>query len=142
MTFILSPVAGEAELSDPAITGRFAPEMAALAKADQLVPWCGYIARRDGTITGFGGFKGAPSEDGTVEIGYLTFPAHEGRGVATEVAKGLIEIARNHGVRSVTAHTLPEENASTIVLRRNDFARAGEIIDPDEGPVWRWERTL
>jgi hypothetical protein len=43
-------------------------------------------------------------------------------------------------VRTVIAHTLPEENASTRALRGNGFAHAGEVIDPEDGRVWRWER--
>jgi catechol 2,3-dioxygenase-like lactoylglutathione lyase family enzyme len=42
----------------------------------------------------------------------------------------------------VVAHTLPERSPSTSVLERCRFARAGEDIDPEEGPVWRWELRL
>ena len=44
--------------------------------------------------------------------------------------------------RAVTAHTLAEENASTKVLQRCGFTRTAELIDPDEGPVWRWELQI
>ena len=37
-------------------------------------------------------------------------------------------------------HTLPEPNASTRILEKTGFKRAGETIDPESGPVWRWER--
>ena len=135
------PCAGEAELTDPAVTGHFASEMATVAAMPHVAPWCGYIARRDGRLVGFGGFKSAPT-GGVVEIGYLTFPAHEGQGVASAVAAGLIAIAREQEIRAVIAHTLPEENASTAVLRHNGFARDGEAVDPDEGTVWRWRLEL
>ncbi|MEQ1687905.1 MAG: GNAT family N-acetyltransferase [Sphingopyxis sp.] len=140
LSIILTPCAGEAELLDPAVTGQFAEPMAAMANAEQVVPWCGYVARRGGVAMGFGGFKGTPDDDGWVEIGYLTFPGHEGAGVATRVAAALVGIAKHAGVGQVCAHTLPEENASTTVLRRNGFVRAGEAVDPDEGVVWRWEK--
>jgi hypothetical protein len=39
----------------------------------------------------------------------------------------------------VFAHTLVAESASASVLARCGFARVAEPIDPDEGPVWRWE---
>jgi hypothetical protein len=32
------------------------------------------------------------------------------------------------------------ENASSTVLRRCGFERAGEVIDPEDGLVWRWQR--
>ncbi len=137
----LTPCAGEAELSDPAVTGQFAGEMAAIASASHIAPWCGYIARREGRPVGFGGFKSAPV-DGIVEIGYLTFPAHEGAGVASDVTAQMLDIARDAGAKRVIAHTLPEENASTEVLRRNQFEQTGEAHDPDEGVVWRWEYRL
>ena len=142
MKLILRPCAGEPELFDPAVTGQFFEQMAALAATAQVPPWCGYIGWREGTPLGFGGFVGQPDQHGTAEIGYLTFPAHEGQGVASAVAAGLIAIAREQEIRAVIAHTLPEENASTAVLRHNGFARDGEAVDPDEGTVWRWRLEL
>jgi RimJ/RimL family protein N-acetyltransferase len=138
VSIILRPCAGEPELVDPLVTGQFAAEMAVVAASSQEPPWCGYVGWRENTPLGFGGFKGEPDEGHTVEIGYLTFPAHEGQGVACAVAAGLVAIARGQDVAAVIAHTLPQENASTAVLRRNGFARDGEAEDPDEGTVWRW----
>jgi RimJ/RimL family protein N-acetyltransferase len=138
----LRPCAGEAELSDPAVTGPFVEQMSELARTEQVPPWCGYIGWQDNVPLGFGGFVGQPDDDGVIEIGYLTFPAHEGRGVASAVAAGLVQIARARGLTAVIAHTLPQENGSTAVLRRNGFARDGEATDPDEGTVWRWRLVL
>lgn len=142
MKLSLRPCSNEPELSDPAVAGQFAEQMAALAATPQVPPWCGYIGWDDDAPLGFGGFSGLPDESGTVEIGYLTFPAHEGQGVASAVAAGLVVIAREQGIGAVIAHTLPEENASTAVLRRNGFIRDGEAEDPDEGTVWRWRLEL
>ena len=142
MKLILRPCAGEPELFDPAVTGQFSKQMESLAATAQVPPWCGYIGWRESTPLGFGGFVGQPDQHGTAEIGYLTFPAHERQGVASAVAAGLIAIAREQGIRAVIAHTLPEENTSTTVLRRNGFAPDGEAVDPDEGTVWRWRLEL
>lgn len=87
---------------------------------------------------GFGGFVGEPDAAGSIEIGYLTFPAFEGQGVASAIAGEMVAIARREGLKAVVAHTLPMENSSTTVLRRNGFVRDGEAQDPDEGTVWRW----
>jgi len=138
LNLVLRPCASEPELSDPAVTGQFAAEMAVLAASEQVPPWCGYVGWGQAGPLGFGGFKGEPDAEGTVEIGYLTFPANEGRGIARAVAAGLVGIARENKAGAVIAHTLPEENASTAVLRRNGFVRDGEAQDPDEGTVWRW----
>jgi RimJ/RimL family protein N-acetyltransferase len=43
-------------------------------------------------------------------------------------------------VQVVRAHTFAESNASARVLTKCGFHHAGEVIDPDDGPVWRWER--
>lgn len=142
MNLILRPVAGEAQLFDPAVTGQFAEQMAELARSPQVPPWCGYIGWKADLPQGFGGFVGQPDGAGTVEIGYLTFPANEGQGIASAVAAGLVEIARANGLAAVIAHTLAQENASTAVLRRNHFVRDGEAHDPDEGTVWRWRLNL
>ncbi len=138
----LRPCANEPELSDPSVTGQFAVQMGTLAAQAHVPPWCGYIGWHEDTPLGFGGFKGEPDADGAVEIGYLTFPQYEGQGVASAVAAGLVGIAREQGSCAVFAHTLPQENASTGVLRRNGFIRAGEAVDPDEGTVWRWRLDL
>ncbi len=69
----------------------------------------------------------------------MTFPAFEARGHAGAMAGALVEIARKAGAATVIAHTLPEENASTRALSRNNFVFAGETIDPEDGLVWRWQ---
>ena len=33
----------------------------------------------------------------------------------------------------------PEPNASTRVLLKNGFRHCGMVVDPEDGPVWRWE---
>lgn len=139
MPLKLSPCANEPELSDPAVTGEFAAEMASLATIEHVPPFCAYVARDGGVPVGFGGFKGAPDDAGAVEIGYLTFPAHTGRGVATDVAAGLAAIARENGAQLVIAHTLPAANASTRVLEKNGFVHTGSAMDDDIGEAWRWE---
>jgi hypothetical protein len=43
-------------------------------------------------------------------------------------------------VKLIRAHTLPQINASTRILTKCGFDRIGEMIDPEDGLVWRWER--
>lgn len=138
----LSPCANEPELSDPAVTGEFAAEMASLATIEHVPPFCAYVARQGGVPVGFGGFKGLPDAAGTVEIGYLTFPAHTGRGVASAVAAGLVAIARANGAALVIAHTMPQANPSTRVLGKAGFTFTGSAVDEDIGEAWRWELAL
>lgn len=88
------------------------------------------------------GFKSPPSPDGIVEIAYGIEPKHQGNGYATEAAQALVTFAFSQPeVRLVCAHTLPEENASTRVLTKCAFEKVGEVVDPEDGPIWRWEKT-
>jgi [ribosomal protein S5]-alanine N-acetyltransferase len=105
-------------------------------------PWGCYLAAADDKVVGTCAFKSAPGADGTVEIAYMTFPAYEGRGHATAMAAALVDVAAAAGLPLAIAHTLPEENASTGALRRNGFINAGEVVDSEDGLVWRWEKSL
>jgi RimJ/RimL family protein N-acetyltransferase len=94
-------------------------------------------------VVGKCGFKGPPAADGVVEIAYGVFPEYQGKGYATEAARFLTDYAFSSGkVRVVRAHTRPEPNASTRVLTKCGFRRIGEVIDPEDGLVWRWEKDI
>ena len=104
--------------------------------------WGGYFVVDEGTreVVGSCAFKAPPTEEGTVEIAYFTYPGFEGRGYATGMARKLIELASGStAVRWVIAHTLPETNASTRVLEKVGMNFVGEVIDPEDGRVWRWQ---
>jgi len=109
-------------------------------------PWThgfSLVHRDSDTVVGMCGFKGPPAEDGVVEIAYGVSPEYRGKGYATEAAQSLTEYAIESGkVRVVRAHTLPEPNASTRVLTKCGFRRIGEVIDPEDGLVWRWEKDI
>lgn len=110
-------------------------------RAPRRRPWLGFVvADADSAqVVGTCGFKSQPM-DGEVEIAYHTFPAFEGRGYATAVAARLTGLAlASPSVRCVVAHTLPERNTSTRVLERIGMKLAGEVLDPDDGRVWRWQ---
>jgi len=153
VTFRLVPIAVDA---DPA---RLATELAPAfggddASARQLLeqilamlagqprpePWGAYLAEAEGATVGTCAFKAAPNELGEVEIAYMTFPAFEGRGHANAMVAALTKIAEQAGARPI-AHTLREENASNQALRRNSYLFGGEVEDPEDGLVWRWERA-
>lgn len=106
-------------------------------------PWsCGFaMVRRDtGREVGSCAYKGAPDPEGMVEIAYGVDPEHQGSGYATEAARALTAYAFATGrVRTVRAHTRPTPNASTRVLTKCGFQRLGEVMDPEDGLVWRWE---
>lgn len=104
--------------------------------------WGGYVAvdETGDLVVGSCAFTGPPTADGTVEIAYYTFGPYEGQGYAKSMARALISVAHSSPlVHHVIAHTLPERNPSTSVLRSVGMRFVGEAWDPDEGPVWRWQ---
>lgn len=93
-------------------------------------------------VIGVCSYKGGPDHEGVVEIAYFTFPPNEGAGYATAMAAELTARAADPpAARVVRAHTLPERNASVRILEKLGFAHLGQVVDPEDGPVWRWERT-
>lgn len=153
MTLQLVPIARDADPAEfaaalaPGFGGDEGPAREILAQTFALLtadprpdPWGSYLVRLDGRTIGIGAFKSAPAADGEVEIAYMTFPAFERRGHATATIALLAGIAEAAGAASI-AHTLPEENGSNIALRRNGFIYAGEVMDPEDGLIWRWEKA-
>jgi RimJ/RimL family protein N-acetyltransferase len=111
--------------------------------ADPWVFGFAVIHDADRRVIGTASFKGPPDEEGVVEIAYGIVPAYQNRGYATEAASALVGFARERvDVRAIRAHTLPVPNASTHVLTKCGFQQLGEVDDPDDGPVWRWERLV
>ena len=77
-------------------------------------------------LIGASGYKGAPSTEGSVEVGYGVLPEYQRQGFASEAASALVTHAFDDArVREVIAHTLPELVASIGVLDRNAFLFAG-----------------
>lgn len=77
-------------------------------------------------------FQGPP-EEGAVGIAFYTFPGFEGRGIATEMARFLVERAReDERVTVVVAETPPDAGAAARVLEKIGMRFAGG----------RWEMPL
>jgi RimJ/RimL family protein N-acetyltransferase len=116
---------------------------ASYAKDPNGQPWGSlfFVEPHARTLVGFGGFKGPPSSDGVVEIGYAIAPAFRGQGLATDAVAQMVQRAFDDAsVRAVDAHTLGHANPSTRVLEKSGFLKIGKINDPDEGVVWHWRR--
>ena len=109
-------------------------------------PWTlgfAVVHRDDARVIGSAGFKGAPTEDGVAEIAYGIAPGYQGKGFATEAARALVSFALERvDVTAIRAHTMPENDASGRVLAKSGFHQVGEVIDPEDGLVWRWERVV
>ena len=102
-------------------------------------PWIGYLAIENGACVGTCGFK-SPPQNNRVEIAYFTFPGNESLGVATRMASELIRLAwDNMPAVTIAAQTLPEENASTSVLKKLRFRFVSTVEHPEDGLVWEWQ---
>jgi RimJ/RimL family protein N-acetyltransferase len=83
-------------------------------------------------LVGSIGFKGRPSADGTVEVGYSVLPQFWGKGLATEAGARLIKWAFQHQeVERVIAETRPENIASRHVLEKLNFYLSDEPANED-----------
>src|ERR1044071_6302171 len=70
-----------------------AQTVALLERTGASPPWTGYLAvdstRR--AVVGTCGYTGPPDVAGQVEIAYFTFPAYEGQGYASGMARRLVD---------------------------------------------------
>ena len=102
-------------------------------------PWVSYYVEDKEKIIGCCAFKGKPNKDNKVEIAYYTFEQYEGNGYGTKMCALLIDIAKSAGDIKIFARTLPQKNASTSILAKNEFRCLGVVNDPEDGEVWEWE---
>jgi len=122
------------------VSPEYVEELRAAEGADVWIHGFAVLHWDSQTVIGNTMFKGPPDAEGVVEIAYAIVEGFEGRGYATEAAAAFTRFAYENGqVRLVCAHTLPAANASTRVLEKCGFRFAGEVEDPDDGRVWRWE---
>ena len=117
--------------------------LARLETATETDPWIDGFAVvhvASNMVIGSASFKGPPDADGVVEVAYGIVPSQQGRGYATEATMALVAYAfSDDRVRVVRAHTSPRNDASGRVLTKCGFTLIGQVVDPEDGPVWRWE---
>lgn len=101
---------------------------------------CFFVAGDPPELVGWGGFKGPPTGDGVVELGYEIAEPRQGQGLATAAVAAMAAHAfSDSSVTALIAHTLPEHNASTRVLEKSGFAHDGTVDERGQA-VWRWRR--
>ena len=84
-------------------------------------PWIGYYAKINDSLVGSAGYKGQPVNN-KIEIAYGTFPNFRKQGIGTEICKELVDLAlKTDPSIIITARTLPENNYSTKILKKNNF---------------------
>ena len=147
MTFELVAIKQNGELAKPATTT--SPLAAEIIEGTRQLyqssgyepPWVGYLAFENDVSVGSCAFK-SPPQNNRVEIAYFTFPEHQSRGIATRMATELVRVAfDNMPTVIVAAQTLPEEGASTSILKKLRFHLMGTLEHPEDGLVWEWQLT-
>lgn len=93
------------------------------------------VLRSEGIIVGSTGFHDRPDADGMIEIGLGVEPQWRGRGLATEMLRGMwCWVIDEPGVR-VLRYTVSPDNAPSIaIITRFGFALVGRQIDEEDGP--------
>jgi ribosomal-protein-alanine N-acetyltransferase len=135
--------------SVPGYEGTIAPELSDVLRHTRdmysrigfEVPWISYLAVNGLRPVGICSFK-SPPMNGRVELAYFTFPEHEGRGIATEMASRLVEMTNARpDVSCVAAQTLVARNASHRVLEKLGFQAIGTVEHSEDGVVLEWQLT-
>lgn len=102
-------------------------------------PWIGYFVQLNNEIVGMAAFKGKPVNN-KVEIAYGVLPPYMQKGIGTAICRILVNLALSADANIIImARTLPEENYSTKILRKNNFKLLGKVFDAEDGVVWEWE---
>lgn len=118
--------------------------LAQYQRRPEQVGWQRYIVsvEADGTGTLIGAVGAFWREElpNECEIGYSVLPPYEGRGLATEATRALLQYIRQDPLmRSTTAHTFPELVGSIRVLERCGFVADG---DGEEARTIRYRLEL
>lgn len=79
---------------------------------------------------------------GVIDIGYGVAPSRQGRGFGRQAVRDIVAWAeRDPRVAAITADTAVGNLASQRVLLANGFGKTGERLDPEDGPLFCWQRA-
>jgi ribosomal-protein-alanine N-acetyltransferase len=96
------------------------------------------ISKEDKTIVADLSFKGAPNENGEIEIGYGTQLAHQNKGYMTEAVAAMIHWAKQQKiVKAIRAETHKDNIPSIMILKKNQF-----LFLEQKGEMLWWLRKL
>jgi RimJ/RimL family protein N-acetyltransferase len=105
--------------------------------------WWTWLAVDRGSrkVTGALGFGGPPDADGSVMIGYATYPSVDHRGYATEAARTLIDWALTQpGVARVCASIPPDNTPARRVAEKVGMRVAGTVWEEEIDDVLLYEK--
>ncbi|MEU1117705.1 MULTISPECIES: GNAT family N-acetyltransferase [unclassified Streptomyces] len=104
---------------------------------DPGVSWCNWVLRlrEEGRPCLVGTVQATVGADGVAEIAWVVGTPWQGRGLASEAARGLVDWLAARGVHTVVAHVHPNHGASAAVARAAGLTATDVVQD---GEI-RWE---
>jgi RimJ/RimL family protein N-acetyltransferase len=129
---------GEPE-DEPALRSRYERMLA--GSPDPAVSWLNWVIRlrEEGNLTGNAQATISPSVSGPVaEIAWVVGTPWQGRGIATEAGRALVDWLGGQSLHSVIAHIHPDHQASAAIAKAAGLTPTEERQD---GEV-RWRRTF
>ena len=104
-----------------------------------------YVSPIMNRLLGIGGFQGAPTAEGEVEIGYSMLVSYREQGLATEAVNALMGWAYGHeNVKRVIARTRSDRSPSHRVLEKAGFKQVSTHMDTEKGfevALWSHDRA-
>ena len=133
---------GALETPDDAMSKILDIKLGKMAEAPELAVFSTYfliVSAQTSEILGTIGFKGAPDEDGTIEVGYGIRPEFRSRGYMTEALRTLTTFGLTlPGVEKIVACTSKDNAASIRVLEKVGYLK---IYTGPDLYVWQFEAT-
>lgn len=130
---------GGAPISPPALRTRY--QRLAAGAPEPGVTWGNWVMqdRTTGRLAGYVQATITTGEHGPeAEVAWVVGTAWQGRGLATEAARGLIGWLAGHGVATIVAHIHPDHRASAAVAAAVGLSPSGGWHDGEQ----RWQRSL
>ncbi|ADI12531.1 hypothetical protein SBI_09413 [Streptomyces bingchenggensis BCW-1] len=127
---------GGAPYSPQALRARY--ERLVTGSSDPSVTWWNWVIRlrEEKCLTGTVQATVIDAERGcAAEVAWVVGTAWQGRGIATEAARGLVAWLQEQGVQGICAHIHPDHHASAAVAAAAGLAPTGHW---HEGEI-RWE---
>ncbi|RII19794.1 Acetyltransferase (GNAT) family protein [Streptomyces sp. YIM 130001] len=126
---------GGAPLDTDALRSRY--ERLTAGSPDPAVVWCNWVLEWCATGRLAGTVQATVTPDTrTAEIAWVVGTGWQGRGIAKEAARALVELLREqYGVTVVVAHVHPDHHASAAVAAAAGLAPTGHLHDGER----RWQ---
>jgi len=109
-----------------------------MGEDERFQTWCPHAIVLGKQMVGHAGYHGPPGVNSTqnpraVEFGYRTFPPYRGRGIATQAATMLMDIARERGIHQFVLSVAPDNEPSLAIVRKFGFVETGQHMDEVDG---------